>query len=116
MLEVMAKLWHEFSYVIVDTPPVNAVTDAAILAASANATILVVEQGKTTFPALKHAKEMLERVKANTIGAVLNKVRASSGAYTYGYGNYGPPSSNGQALKERPASVEAASGELPGGS
>ena len=44
MLEVMAKLWHDFSYVIVDTPPVNAVTDSAILAASANATILVVEQ------------------------------------------------------------------------
>lgn len=103
MLEVMAKLWHDFSYVIVDTPPVNAVTDAAILAASANATILVVEQGKTTFPALKHAKEMLERVKANTIGAVLNKVRASSGAYSYGYGNY-LPSPNGHPAKDRAAS------------
>src|SRR5207302_4805756 len=62
MMEVMSKLWREFDYVIVDTPPVNAVTDSSILAASANATILIVEQGRTTFPALRHAKGMLDRV------------------------------------------------------
>jgi Mrp family chromosome partitioning ATPase len=73
---------------IIDTPPVNAVTDAPILAASANATIVVVEQGRTTVPALKHAKEMLDRVNAHTIGAVMNKIRASSPSYYYGYGNY----------------------------
>lgn len=99
MLELMSKLWRDFSYVIVDTPPVNAVTDASILARSANATILVVEQGKTTFPALRHAKQMLDRVNANTIGAVLNKVRATSGSYYYGYGNYGS-SANGQDPKD----------------
>jgi capsular exopolysaccharide synthesis family protein len=103
MSEVMSKLWHEFSYVIVDTPPVNAVTDASILAASANGTILVVEQGKTTFPALRHAKQMLDRVNANTIGAVLNKVRATSGSYYYGYGNYGS-SPNGHDPKDATAS------------
>ena len=111
--EVMANLWTHFTYVILDTPPVNAVTDASILAASANATILIVEQGRTTWPALTHAKQMLDRVGANTIGAVVNKVRATSGSYYYGYGNYGAPSSNGQAardhkqadqgLEERPA-------------
>ena len=72
------------------------------LAASANATLLVVEQGRTTFPALRHAKGMLDRVSANTIGAVVNKVRASSGSYYYGYGNYGQ-SPNGHATEERPA-------------
>jgi len=100
MREVMSNLWQQFSYVIVDTPPVNAVTDASILAASANATILIVEQGRTTFPALKHAKLMLDRVNANTIGAVVNKVRSSSGSYYYGYGNYGSPSANGRSPKE----------------
>jgi capsular exopolysaccharide synthesis family protein len=88
MREVMSKLWRQFSYVIIDTPPVNAVTDASIIAASANATIVVVEQGRTTLPALKHAREMLDRVNARTIGAVMNKVRATSGSYYYGYGNY----------------------------
>jgi capsular exopolysaccharide synthesis family protein len=95
MREVMSKLWRQFSYVIIDTPPVNAVTDASIIAASANATIVVVEQGRTTVPALKHAREMLDRVNAHTIGAVMNKVRATSGSYYYGYGNYGTPPSNG---------------------
>jgi Mrp family chromosome partitioning ATPase len=84
----MSKLSQEFTYLIIDTPPVNAVTDAPILAASANATILVVEQGRTTVPALKHAKEMLDRVNAHTIGAVMNKIRSSSPGYYYGYGNY----------------------------
>ena len=95
MRELMARLSQQFTYVIIDTPPVNAVTDAPILAASSNATILVVEQGRTTIPALKHAKEMLDRVNAHTIGAVMNKIRASSAAYYYGYGNY-PTSSNGR--------------------
>ena len=102
MMELMTRLWSEYDYVIVDTPPVNAVTDASILAASANATLLVVEHGRTTFPALRHAKGMLDRVSANTIGAVVNKVRASSGSYYYGYGNYGQ-SPNGHATEERPA-------------
>jgi capsular exopolysaccharide synthesis family protein len=100
MREVMSKLWHQFSYVIIDTPPVNAVTDASILAASANATILIVEQGRTSYPALMHAKQMLDRVNAHTIGAVMNKVRASSGSYYYGYGNYAP-SANGRGAKDR---------------
>jgi capsular exopolysaccharide synthesis family protein len=98
MRELMSRLSQQFTYVIIDTPPVNAVTDAPILGAAANATILVVEQGKTTLPALKHAKEMLDRVGANTIGSVMNKMRASSSAYYYGYGNY-PASSNGRAPK-----------------
>ncbi|MHB8589523.1 MAG: tyrosine-protein kinase domain-containing protein [Candidatus Dormibacteraceae bacterium] len=89
--ELMARLRNSFTYVILDTPPVNAVTDAAILAAAANGTILVVEQGRTTFPALGHAKQLLDRVGAHTIGVVMNKVRASAGSYSYEYGNYGTP-------------------------
>src|SRR5258708_1228863 len=100
MRELMSKLSQEFTYLIIDTPPVNAVTDAPILASSANATILVVEQGSTTVPALKHAKEMLDRVNAHTIGAVMNKIPASSPAYYYGYGNYAA-SSNRPAPKDK---------------
>jgi capsular exopolysaccharide synthesis family protein len=85
MTEIMSKLWHQFEYVIVDTPPVNAVTDATIIASSASATVLIVEQGRTTWPALTHAKQTLDRVKANTIGVVVNKVRSSPGWYYYRY-------------------------------
>jgi Mrp family chromosome partitioning ATPase len=96
MRELMAKLRNFFTYVVVDTPPVNAVTDASILAAAANGTVLVVEQGRTTFPALNHAKQMLDRVGAHTLGVVMNKVRPSAGSYAYAYGYYAS-SSNGRA-------------------
>lgn len=86
--ELMARLRGAFAYVILDTPPVNAVTDAAILAAAADATILVVEQGRTTFPALEHAKQLMDRVGARTVGVVMNKVRSSGRAYRYDYGSY----------------------------
>src|SRR5207302_1139655 len=111
-MEVMSELWREFSYVIVDTPPVNAVTDASILAASANATILIVEQGRTSFPALRHAKQQLDRVNANTIGAVMNKLHASSGAYYYGYGNYGP-SPNGRPQSHQSEGAQVTAGDRP---
>jgi len=87
--ELMARLRKAFTYVILDTPPVNAVTDAAILATAANGTILVIEQGVTTLAALRHAKQLLDRVGAHTVGVVINKARASPGSYPYEYGNYG---------------------------
>lgn len=100
MMELMSKFWHEYSYVIIDSPPVNAVTDASIIAASASATVLIVEQGRTTWPALTHAKQTLDRVKANTIGVVVNKVRSSAGSYYYGYGNYGSAQPNGRMPRD----------------
>jgi receptor protein-tyrosine kinase len=95
MKELISQLLSHFTYLIFDTPPINAVTDAAILAAYADGTILVVEHGRTTFPALRHAKQLLDRVGARTIGVVMNKVRASGSSYSYayGYGDYGPRSS-----------------------
>jgi len=98
MKELIAQMLSHFTHVIFDTPPINAVTDAVILAASADGTIVVVEQGRTTFPTLRHAKQMLDRVGGHTLGVVMNKVRASGGSsysYAYGYGNYGSKSNQG---------------------
>ena len=99
MRELMARLRSHFTYLVVDTPPVNAVTDASILAAAANGTVLVVEHARTTFPALKRARQMLDRVGAHTLGAVMNKVRARAGSYSYEYGYYAA-SSDGRAEPE----------------
>jgi polysaccharide biosynthesis transport protein len=87
MRDLLQRLQPNFKFIILDTPPVNAVTDATILAAQADATLLVVEHGRTTYAALNHANEALKRVKARTIGAVINKVQASESQYYY-Y-NYG---------------------------
>jgi receptor protein-tyrosine kinase len=97
--ELMAKLRGYFTFLVLDTPPVNAVTDASILAAAASGTVLVVEQGHTTYPALKHAKGMLDRVGARTLGAVMNKVHSSGGSYAYTHG-YTEASSNGRVASD----------------
>lgn len=109
MRELMAKLRDHFTYLVVDTPPVNAVTDASILAAAAGGTVLVVEQGRTTFPALKHAQAMLDRVGAHTLGVVMNKVHTSDGSYAYAYGYYAA-SSNGRAGSDVPPVSEPEAG------
>jgi capsular exopolysaccharide synthesis family protein len=101
MRELMTRLSGHFAYVVVDTPPVNAVTDPSILAAHANGTILVVEQGRTTFPAVGRAKQMLDRVGAHTLGAVMNKVRASAGSYSYEYGYYSPDEPDARLADQR---------------
>jgi capsular exopolysaccharide synthesis family protein len=107
MRELMSRLSGAFVYVVVDTPPVNAVTDSSILAAYANGTILVVEQGRTTFPAVGRAKQMLDRVGAHTLGAVMNKVRASAGSYAYDYGYYSAASGGSpKPLGEQPLDSE----------
>jgi polysaccharide biosynthesis transport protein len=85
--ELFASLARDFAYVVVDAPPVNAVTDASVLAAGAGATVLVVEDQKTTYPALQRAQRSLDRVGAHTLGVVLNKIHPSGvDAYGYGYG------------------------------
>jgi receptor protein-tyrosine kinase len=109
MRELMTKLRGYFTFLVVDTPPVNAVTDASVLAAAASGTVLVIEQGRTTFPALKQAKAMLDRVGARTLGAVINKVRPLAGSYAYSYA-YTTSSSNGRAGSD----AAAVSGEEAG--
>src|SRR5207245_8916728 len=69
MRVLLGSLRERFTYVVVDTPPVNAVTDPTVLAAHADATILVIEQGRTTFPALARPQQALERVAAHIVGA-----------------------------------------------
>jgi polysaccharide biosynthesis transport protein len=87
MNALFARFRKGFDYVVIDTPPVNAVTDASVLAANADAAILVVDTNKATYPAVQHAKQALERVGAKVLGTVMNKMKASGG--TYYYSNYG---------------------------
>ena len=79
-----------FDMVILDSPPVGLVTDSAILSTIADGTILVIEAGKTEIEAAQRAKELLDKVNANIIGAVINKIPIDKrGAYRYNYYQYG---------------------------
>lgn len=83
LLEALAGL---ADVVIIDTPPVLAVTDAAVLAPTTDGVILVAAAGQTHRGALTRAVGTLGSAHARILGVVLNKVEASSGSgYGYGY-------------------------------
>lgn len=90
--ERMKGLWPrllgEFDYVLVDSPPVLAVTDSVLLAGQVHGVILVVWAGATRVDVVKEAKERLERANARILGVVLNKVPVSSRGYHYHYYYY----------------------------
>jgi len=70
--------------VLFDTPPVIAVTDAAVLATKVDGTLLVFQAGKTSRERARQARQMLEKVKAHIVGVVLNNAEIEQG-----YGYYG---------------------------
>jgi capsular exopolysaccharide synthesis family protein len=73
-------------YVIVDSPPVGAVTDATVLGALVDGVILVIEQGGTPIPKIERALATLEAVGANILGVVLNKANRADSYFYYYYG------------------------------
>jgi capsular exopolysaccharide synthesis family protein len=95
--EVLARARELYDMVIVDTPPVNAVADAALLSRQCDGVLVVARAGVTARDALVFAMEQLRIVHAPVIGAVLNDVdlrgdAGVDGAYQY-YGRYAPSGS-----------------------
>ncbi|MCX7842842.1 MAG: CpsD/CapB family tyrosine-protein kinase [Clostridia bacterium] len=73
--EMIAKARNVYDFIIFDTPALATVADGSLVAAKSDATMLVVEIGSTNLLTLRRAKQQLEKVNANTLGVVLNKVR-----------------------------------------
>jgi Mrp family chromosome partitioning ATPase len=90
MRDVLEQFRGFFTYILVDTAPVGTVTDAALVAASADAALLVVEHGRTSPAAVSHAKEALERSGVKLLGVVFNKCRRDATPYAYAYPYHGP--------------------------
>lgn len=90
MSELLAELSARFDYVLVDTPPIMPVTDAAVMASKVDGVIMVIESGNVAPQVAKEAKKRLEQAGAHILGAVLNKVDVGAGHYGYGsgYGYY----------------------------
>lgn len=85
--DTLRWLEHQFDMVIIDTPPVEAVTDATALAADGSATLIVVDPRTTDARRLRATVERLTGLGATVIGIVLNKSRRlpSEGDYYYYY-------------------------------
>ena len=86
MVNYLERFKADYDYVLIDTPPIVVVTDAALLASVCDGAILVVSSGEVVVDAAVKAKELLDGAKANTIGVVLNKNKsAKAGSYYYYY-------------------------------
>lgn len=72
MAHLMRELPHLYDVIILDTPPVTAVTDAQLLASLVDGVVLVIRVGKTDKNLIRKAKQQLDHVNANIIGVVLN--------------------------------------------
>ena len=87
MKELVRVLSEHYDIVLFDTPPVNAVTDAAILSTVVDGVILAVASGKTDIEGGKRAMKSLQAVNANLLGAVMTMIPVSKKGY-YGYQYY----------------------------
>src|SRR5205085_3000320 len=83
MAEILSLLRNGAEYVLIDTPPIIAVTDAAVLAPRVDGVLLVVNAGKTKRELAVKARDMLKQVNANLLGVVLNNARIDKSAYEY---------------------------------
>jgi capsular exopolysaccharide synthesis family protein len=87
--ELVTEVLKRYDKVVFDSPPVGVVTDPVILSKAVDGTILVVKAGVTARQLLAKTGRVLEDVKANVLGVVLNDIdperRTYGGYYHYYY-------------------------------
>ncbi len=89
MQEFLDALSRSFDYIIIDTPPVNVVSDALPVIKEADGVVLVVRSNYTTHPDVQKALSALEFIDAKILGFIVNFVPVNTGKYSYGkYGKY----------------------------
>lgn len=112
LCEAIAELRKEYKFIVLDSPPVMAATDAVILSVQADGVLLVVRSGETPKEAFSRTCGLLTSVKCHLLGVVLNAVDPGAPDYYYSYRYY--PYSEGygpqEALEESHAE---SSGRLP---
>lgn len=92
MKALLDSLQENYDYIILDTSPVNLVTDACVLVPESSGVLFVVRAGLSERGNVLRAVEQLERSHAKILGFVLNEVPRESGYYgyrKYGYQRYG---------------------------
>jgi polysaccharide biosynthesis transport protein len=88
MREGITELRRQFKFIVIDSPPIMAATDAVILSALTDGVLLVVRSGTTPKEAFTRARDLLAAVKCRLLGVVLNAVDSSAPDYYYSYRYY----------------------------
>lgn len=82
---VIAELKRQYDYIILDTPPVTVVTDAAVVGRMADGALLVVRSKFASAKTVQLAKQRLESVNIEILGAVLTRFDIKNSGWRYGY-------------------------------
>lgn len=89
MKAFLEQIRLDYDVVILDSPPIGLVTDSAILSTLVDGTILVLAAGQVEVEVAKRSRELLDKVNANIIGVVLNKIPITGrGSYKYSHYQY----------------------------
>jgi capsular exopolysaccharide synthesis family protein len=86
--ELLETVRKEFDFVIVDTPPLLAVTDPCVVAPRVDGVVLTIRLSKKSGPQAERAREMLTALNVKVIGVVVNGVNRRDGAGRYSTGQY----------------------------
>lgn len=83
MTAFIKEMKKEFKYIILDTPPLQAVTDAQVLSTKADGVLLVVRAGSTKREMVLNSVDLIKKVHGKIIGTVLNGVENKKNNYYY---------------------------------
>jgi succinoglycan biosynthesis transport protein ExoP len=110
LTELIGELRTRYKFVVIDSPPIMAATDAVILSVLVDGVLMVVRSGETPKEAFTRTRDLLVGVKSHILGVVLNAVDASSPDYyysyryyPYSYGGYGRDEDTRKSRKARRA-------------
>ena len=87
--ELLDRLAEDYRYVIIDTPPLDNISDGALIASMSDGAVLVVRCGETSKALVRQSLQQLDRVGCPVLGMVLNRAEIRSGAYKKYYNRYG---------------------------
>jgi polysaccharide biosynthesis transport protein len=88
LADAIAALRTRYKFIVIDSPPIMAATDAVILSVLADGVLLVVRSGETPKEAFTRTRDLLTSVKCRMLGVVLNAVDSSAPDYYYSYRYY----------------------------
>ena len=115
MSRLLDALKERYNYIILDTPPINMVTDAMVLSPKSDGVLFVVRANQSERGAVLHAVDQLEYTRNKILGFVLNAVDLEKTNYGYGHRykryqrdrRYGYGYSRGYGYGYQPASYDA---------
>ena len=116
--DAITELRKSFKFIVIDSPPVMAATDAVILSVQTDGVLLVVRSGETPKEAFTRTRDLLVKVKCHLLGVVLNAVDPNAPDYYYSYRyypysyGYGPQESIEIGHEEAPVSSSVSPADL----